>query len=100
MPIAKVLENDYIARTLSGTVMAARSPYVKRVNVLLLLQSGIIEMWKISYDRKLPTNAISNFSCLNRSKESQELLWKLFFNYYHWILIIYFYVLYRSLCTL
>lgn len=81
MPIAKILDNDYIAPTISGTVMAARSPYVNRVNVLLqrLIQSGITENWKKTYEKEIPKHAaVLDFSCFNRSIEVVETFWKTF----------------------
>lgn len=80
LPKVKLLENDYLSHSLSQTVLAPRSPYVKRINFVLqkMIQCGITEKWKSPYEKRMVKNTVTSAQCFNKSEESQRILKQMF----------------------
>lgn len=94
-PIAKIMDNECLSKKSSGTVFTARSPYVKRVDLILqrLIQSGITQKWHSIYFSKSEGETISDSSCHNKTGESGQVLRQFFLNIFeHSISILAFFI--------
>ena len=81
IPIARILNNEYLSRAVSSTVLAQRSPYVRRVDVIVqrMIESGITEKWKKMFFGEPQVPKAVDYSCTLQKEESMNVLRNTFF---------------------
>ena len=81
LAVAKILSNECLSKTVSGTVLTARSPYVNRVDVILLrlIEAGVTQKWNSLFITKSTEVSTSDVSCINKKEESRQVLRQVFF---------------------